>query len=287
MTDHRINLTLYKLDRMIEGEGLDELIDALMADYQASLLGADGRELTTVADLLAKGEAVLAQAGIAQPRLDARLLLQHALGADHAGLIARLDDAADGTGCGQYSRRRLRGVQAANRFREYAANASSTDCRSRSVRPCLIRDRRPKLLVDRVLADHGDRKAPWRFADIGTGSGAIALALLANLPAATCVALDISAQALEVAAENAANLGLAARFSPLPSDYLSNASGEFHFIVSNPPYIPANEIGGLSREVREHDPLAALSGGGDGLDAYRAILTQAAGHLLPGGRLYL
>lgn len=242
--------------------------------------------MTTVADLLGRGEAVLAGAAIAQPRLDARLLLQHALGTDHAGLIARLGEGVEEPVAGRFEAlivRRASGepVSRIRGEREFYGLPFK-------ISPAVL-DPRPEteLLVDRVLADHGDRKAPWRFADIGTGSGAIALALLANLPAATCVALDISAQALEVALENAANLGLAARFSPLPSDYLSNASGEFHFIVSNPPYIPANEIGGLSREVREHDPLAALSGGGDGLDAYRAILTQAAGHLLPGGRLYL
>ncbi len=79
-----------------------------------------------------------------------------------------------------------------------------------------------------------------------------------------------------MALENAQALGLANRFEAIHSDYLAGATGEFHFIVSNPPYIPANEIGGLSREVREHDPFAALSGASDGLDAYRAILTQAA-----------
>ncbi|HSO47401.1 MAG TPA: peptide chain release factor N(5)-glutamine methyltransferase [Rhizobiaceae bacterium] len=242
--------------------------------------------MTTVADLMARGEAVLAQAGIAQPRLDARLLLQHVLGVDHAGLISRFDRPADGKAAAFFeaSIARRSGGEPVSRIRG-EREFYGLPLR---ISPAVL-DPRPEteLLVDRVLADHPERTARDRFADIGTGSGAIALALLANLPAAAGVALDISTQALEVALENAQALGFDNRFEAVHSDYLAGATGKFHFIVSNPPYIPANEIGGLSREVREHDPLAALSGGGDGLDAYRAILSQAANHLAGSGRLYL
>jgi release factor glutamine methyltransferase len=156
------------------------------------------------------------------------------------------------------------------------------------VTPAVL-DPRPEteLIVDRVLADTADRNARLRFADIGTGSGAIALALLANMPNATCVALDISPDALIVASRNAQALGLQDRFEAQVSNYLPAASGTFDFMVSNPPYIAATEIPGLDREVREHDPLLALDGGSDGLDAYRAILAGSAGYLTAGGRLYL
>lgn len=237
-------------------------------------------------DRLKEGEAALAQASVAEARLDARLLLQHALGIDHAGLISALNEPeSDGL---------------AEKFAELITRRAGGEPVSRitgwrefyglpiKVTPAVL-DPRPdtELIVDRVLADYRNSAGPVRFADIGTGSGAIALAILANLPASNCVALDISAEALATAGENARQLGLSSRFEPVLSNYLEKAKGTFDFIVSNPPYIPASEIEGLSREVRDHDPEKALCGGRDGLDAYRAILKRAAGHLGPGGRLYL
>ncbi len=242
--------------------------------------------MNSIRDWLVEGEAALAHAGIAQPRLDARLLLQHVLGRGHASLLSGMDDAVNADQAAQYHamiERRAAGepVSRITGSREFYGLPFT-------ITPAVL-DPRPEteLIVDRVLADTPDRNAGLRFADIGTGSGAIALALLANLPNATCVALDISPDALAVARENAEALGLQGRFEAKLSDYLSAAGGTFDFIVSNPPYIAATEISGLDREVRDHDPVLALDGGSDGLAAYRAILGAAAGYLKAGARLYL
>ena len=126
---------------------------------------------------------------------------------------------------------------------------------------------------------------PPRIADIGTGSGAILLALLSELPDAFGVGTDISEDALQTAHSNAADLGLAGRAGFVACDYAAALSGPFDLIVSNPPYIRSAEIAGLAAEVRDHDPRRALDGGADGLDAYRALIPQAARLLAPGGAL--
>ena len=126
---------------------------------------------------------------------------------------------------------------------------------------------------------------PPRIADIGTGSGAILLALLSELPDARGIGTDISEQALQTAHSNAAGLGLAGRAGFVACDYAAALSGPFDLIVSNPPYVRSGEIAGLAAEVRDHDPRAALDGGADGLDAYRALIPQAARLLAPGGVL--
>lgn len=126
--------------------------------------------------------------------------------------------------------------------------------------------------------------APFRrVLDLGTGSGCILLSLLLERPDASGVGTDISRDALEVAQRNAARLGVD-RAVFVQSDWFAGVEGLFDLIVSNPPYISAAEFARLDPEVR-HDPETALTPGGDGLDAYRAILRDAAAHLTPGGRL--
>jgi release factor glutamine methyltransferase len=124
-----------------------------------------------------------------------------------------------------------------------------------------------------------------RVADLGTGTGAILLALLSELPAAHGYGTDISTEALETATLNAARVGLSGRAVFVACDYASGLIGPFDLIVSNPPYIRSRDIAGLSAEVRDHDPHAALDGGADGLDAYRALIAQAADLLAPGAAL--
>jgi len=121
--------------------------------------------------------------------------------------------------------------------------------------------------------------------DLGTGTGCIAISLLAERPAARGVASDISAKALEVAMRNAARHGVSDRLRLVQADWFSGLSGRFDLIVSNPPYIAAAELPALAPEVRDHEPLNALSDGADGLTAYRALARGAPGHLMPGGRL--
>jgi release factor glutamine methyltransferase len=124
-----------------------------------------------------------------------------------------------------------------------------------------------------------------RIVDLGTGSGAILLALLSELPNALGVGTDISQYALRTARKNAAALGLAGRAGFVACDYGAALSGSFDLIVSNPPYVRSSDIAGLAREVREHDPHRALDGGEDGLGAYRRLIPEATRLLGMGGAL--
>jgi release factor glutamine methyltransferase len=131
------------------------------------------------------------------------------------------------------------------------------------------------------------RDPPLRIADLGTGSGAILLALLSELPNAFGIGTDISVPALRTARDNARQLGFAARAAFVACDYAAALSGPFDLIVSNPPYIRSAQIAALEAEVRDHDPHPALDGGFDGLDAYRLIAPQASRLLAPGGALVM
>ncbi|MCV6593168.1 MAG: peptide chain release factor N(5)-glutamine methyltransferase [Silicimonas sp.] len=124
-----------------------------------------------------------------------------------------------------------------------------------------------------------------RFLDLGTGSGAIAVSLLAERPGARGVASDVSEQAVLVAGENALRAGVIDRLILPLSDWYADLGGRYDLIVSNPPYIALAEMADLTPEVREHEPRGALTDEGDGLSAYRAIARGAPDHLTPGGRL--
>lgn len=143
-----------------------------------------------------------------------------------------------------------------------------------------------EILVDcvtprlrQIVAD----KVQVRILDLGTGTGAIVLALLNEAPQATGIGSDISQDALQTAAENAKRLGLAGRFAAVRSDWFEELTGRFDIIVSNPPYIKSAVIPELEPEVRDYDPLAALDGGSDGLEAYREIAKGAGRFLEDGG----
>lgn len=128
-----------------------------------------------------------------------------------------------------------------------------------------------------------DEKGSCSILDMGTGTGAIALALIHEEPRARALATDISLDALATAKANADINGVADRFETLQSSWYDKVEQRFDVIVSNPPYIPTDVIASLEREVRDFDPLAALDGGPDGLDAYRAIAAGAPEHLLEAG----
>lgn len=144
-----------------------------------------------------------------------------------------------------------------------------------------------EILVEVALAAVPDRTAPVRCLDLGTGTGCILTALLSELPRASGVGLDRSDGALRVARDNAVANGVGDRARFVVGDWCEALRGTFDLVVSNPPYIAHDVIATLDREVRMHDPAAALDGGVDGLDAYRRILDGAAGLLAPGGRLVL
>lgn len=138
-----------------------------------------------------------------------------------------------------------------------------------------------------LVRSGGEPPEAMRIADIGTGSGAILLALLHELPTARGVGTDISTGALRTAAANAARLGLAARATFVECDYCDKLQGPFDLIVSNPPYVARGDIGTLAREVRDYDPRRALDGGSDGLVAYRAMARDIAALLDSGGAFAL
>ncbi len=145
-----------------------------------------------------------------------------------------------------------------------------------------------EALIDATLEALGERRTePLRLADLGTGTGAVALALLMECPRAQVVATDISAAALEVAEANAQAAGLALRFAICAGSWVEPLEGTFDAIISNPPYIASAVVDSLDASVRDHDPRRALDGGTDGLDAYRAIFAGAAVYLKPSGFLAL
>jgi release factor glutamine methyltransferase len=139
----------------------------------------------------------------------------------------------------------------------------------------------------RLAKDVVGRQGKCSILDIGTGTGAIALAALANVPEAQATGSDISRQALETACRNAALHGLEKRFRVVHSDWFSKISGRFDVIVSNPPYIRSADIETLAPEVRDHDPRAALDGGADGLDAYRRLAAGCRNFIAKSGHIAL
>jgi release factor glutamine methyltransferase len=143
----------------------------------------------------------------------------------------------------------------------------------------------PRPETEMLISTALEGPEPKRFLDLGTGSGILAITLLCQWPGASAVATDISKPALDVADENARIQGVHERLTMLHSDWFEKVEGRFDLIVSNPPYIAADEMAGLSQEVRGYDPHLALTDQGDGLQAYRAILAGACGYLAADGAL--
>lgn len=138
-----------------------------------------------------------------------------------------------------------------------------------------------ETIIEMVLRHRPDTAPPYRILDLGTGSGCLLLSLLNEYPNATGWGVDVSPAALHIAKQNAGKLGLNDRAWFRLSDWCRslNDSDTFDIVVSNPPYIPRSEIATLDADVREHEPHLALDGGNDGLDCYRALLSQLKPHL--------
>jgi len=225
---------------------------------------------------------------IDSPELDARVLVGAALGLDLTGMIAaaaRPVTAAEAARLEDFAGRRLKGEPVARILgsREFWGLPLQLSAATLVPRP----DTETVVALALQMLRAGPDADRPRIADIGTGSGAILLALLSELPDAMGVGTDISAAALRTASANARNLGLARRAAFVACDYVSALSGPFDLIVSNPPYIRSAEIKDLASEVRDYDPLGALDGGSDGLNAYRVLIPQALRLLAPGGTLAL
>lgn len=227
----------------------------------------------------------LADAGVDTPELDARLLVEHFSGTTRTQALAEPDRtvAEDRVAALERAIARRAAGEPVHRilgFREFYGLRLGLSAETLEPRPDT------ETLVDAVLPhlrQIAARGGGCRVLDLGTGTGAIALALLAEVPQATAVGADISADALATASANARDNGLSARFEAVRSDWFEKISGRFHAIVANPPYIATRELETLQDEVRNFDPARALDGGADGLDAYRTIATRAKPYLEPGG----
>lgn len=241
----------------------------------------------TLGEVLRLARTELASAGIASAALDARLLVEHFSGSTRMDAITAPDKPLDPASVGAVMAalaRRVRGepvhrILGHREFHGLTLRLSPETLEPRPDTETLVDAMLP--FVGQVILAHG----VCRILDLGTGTGAIALALLKEVPEATALGVDISAEALETAAGNAEAAGLSARFATLRSDWFSSVGGKFHGIVSNPPYISTQELEGLQPEVRLFDPVRALDGGADGLDAYRIIAENAAPHLEDNGRI--
>ncbi len=242
---------------------------------------------TTWAQALAEATTRLADAGIDEAEVDAALLLGHLVGASRTmvqlyrdrALTAEQADALDQLLTRRAAREPLPYVLGGQ---EFLGLPFASDARA------LVPRWDTEALAERAIAALRPHAEP-RVADIGTGSGILAVSLAHELPAARVWAVDISPEALSLATENAGTLGVADRvecllghlLTPLPADL------RLHGIIANLPYIPSGELAGLQPEVRDWEPSLALDGGADGLDLLRELIDTARDRLLPGGWLLL
>jgi len=223
------------------------------------------------------------RAGIEAAELDARLLAERAFGLQRIELInrERVEAEADAlTALQAMAERRLRGEPVSRILGERDFFGLSFSLNEDTLVP------RPEteLLVVKTLALLEGRHHK-RLLDLGTGTGCIAISVLTESPSATAIAVDVSARAVEAAGANAKRHGVSRRLDIRKGSWFDplDTGEQFDVIVSNPPYIVAKVIETLAPEVKDHDPRAALDGGKDGLDAYRAIVGEARHWLKPDG----
>jgi release factor glutamine methyltransferase len=238
--------------------------------------------VTTFGEALADARDELRRSGCGSAGLDARLLLSAASGLDAVRLIAREAEAMPATVTAAFAKnikRRLAGEPVARILgvKEFWGLPFRIDASTLTPRP------ETEILVEAVIGAVPRQDRATKICDLGTGSGAIVVALLTELPEATAVAMDISASALEVARANAERHGVADRIRFRRGDFSEAPKEGFDVVVANPPYIRTSDIESLDVGVRDHDPRIALDGGPDGLAAHRAILERIDSLLRPGG----
>ncbi|WP_210316929.1 peptide chain release factor N(5)-glutamine methyltransferase [Oryzicola mucosus] len=233
--------------------------------------------------LLREARRRLSEAGVTDAALDARLLVEHFTGTTRSQAIT--DPTLPVHGVEPLIaavERRLAGepLHRILGFREFYGLKLELSRETLEPRPDT------ETLVDAVLPfvrEVSERRGACRILDLGTGTGAILLAVLSACPKASGMGVDISADAVATATRNADHLGLSNRFAAVQSDWFEEISGRYDVIASNPPYIPSQQIEGLQQEVRHFDPVRALDGGADGLDPYRIIGEQGPAYLAHGG----
>lgn len=238
-------------------------------------------------DVLSSGLTRLTEAGAPAPDLAAELLLMHVLHSDRGYLHSHPDQEFSAEQTRTYFD--LIAERAAGKPTQYITGHQEFWGLDFEVTPDVLIPRpETELIVETVLDLAPGRDSSPRIVDVGTGSGCIALALAAGMSAAEIDAIDISRAALRVARRNAARLGLAHRVNFKESDLLAGFltggnGGVFDFVVSNPPYVGANELDQVQREVKDFEPRLAWGGIERGDEIYRRLFPQAQQALKPGG----
>lgn len=238
--------------------------------------------MTTLVKTWKSAQEILKAAGVDSPAIDARLLLEAAADVTRLDLLNdpyRALDAAqierfDAMIARRLKREPVSKILGRKGFWKIMLN----------VTPDVLSPRPDTEVVVDIVLQSFPEDMPFQMLDMGVGSGAILLSILAERPAARGLGTDVSAEAIAVARENAANLDLDGRTALLRTAWADGlADNEFDLVVSNPPYIRSDDIPGLDPEVRDHDPRLALDGGPDGLEAYRAVVPEAMRVLKPMG----
>tara|TARA_R110000868_G_scaffold55460_5_gene172521 strand:+ start:22443 stop:23354 length:912 start_codon:yes stop_codon:yes gene_type:complete len=224
----------------------------------------------------------LRSAGVADAMADARILAAAALGLSREDMLREPHREMDAAGLAAFDgmidrrcrREPVARILGSREFRslDFRLGADTLDPRADS-----------ETLVDAALAWGKRFSGPLRVLDVGTGTGCLLLAVLHELPGATGTGTDIAAGAVEIAVRNAGLLNLAGRATFVRADWTDGVAGRFDLVLSNPPYIETAAIAGLAPEVAVHDPVRALDGGPDGLDAYRALARRLGNCLSPEG----
>ncbi len=241
-----------------------------------------GQAPATAGAAIGWAQVLLAAAGVASPRLDARLLLAHAIGLEPEAHLLR-----PGRWLGPRARARAKALIARRARREPVAKIlGRREFWSLSFKVTAdTLDPRPEseTLVEALLDAVPDRGAPVRLLDLGTGSGCLLLAALSELPRATGLGVDIEPRAVRVARDNAGALGLAGRADFRVGDWGVGLGGPFNYILANPPYVSDAEISELEPEIARYEPRRAIAAGVDGLAAYRALAPHLARLMAPDG----
>ncbi len=241
--------------------------------------------MISLLEVLQKSATFLESKGVEHARLNAELLVGHALGLKRMQLYLQFERLLP-EGELELIRPLVKRRSQREPLQHILGTVEFADIELKVDRRALIPRPETEYLVEMVKEACGGTP-PARFADLGTGSGALALALATAWPESQAVAVDISSEALALAAENAAQLGLGERVRLLESDWFAaiGADERFGVIVANPPYLTAAEVAETAPEVKDFEPAVALSTREDGLDALDVIIRQGQDYLEPGGLL--